>query len=273
VTSAATKTAYNEPWPSILLTTLVLAAVAGASVAVSVLQRARVDVIAELVTQRTQLLQDLLELEKHERQSISERIHDGALQYVLVARQDVEYAREGSGEAVERIDEALLECSGLLRDVVRELHPEVLARAGLKAAIETLAGGVSARGGLDVEVDARTWPDGVRTEADHVLYGAAREALTNVVKHARAKKVWVELEQSGSHATLRIADDGVGISQSKLADSLKGGHIGMTSTRTKVLAADGQFDVRATSPGTEVTVCIPLHPADLQGAAQELAAL
>ena len=38
----------------------------------------------------------------------------------------------------------------------------------------------------------------------------------------------------------------------------------MSSTRTKVLAADGQFDVRATSPGTEVTVCIPLHPAELE---------
>ena len=273
VTSAVTKTAYKEPWPSILLTTLVIAAVAGASVAVSVLQRARVERIADLVRQRTQLLQDLLDLEKRERQAISERLHDGALQYVLVARQDIEYVRDGSGEAVERIDEALVECSGLLRDVVRELHPEVLARAGLKAAIETLASGVSARSGLDVDVDARTWPDGMRTEADHVLYGAAREALTNVMKHAQAKNVWVELEQSGGQATLRIADDGVGISQSKLAGSLEGGHIGMASTRTKVLAADGQFDVRATSPGTEVTVCIPLHPAELERTAEELAAL
>ena len=93
------------------------------------------------------------------------------------------------------------------------------------------------------------------------------------MKHAQAKNVWVELEQSGGEATLRIADDGVGISQSKLATSLEGGHIGMTSTRTKVLAADGQFDVRATSPGTEVTVCIPLHPAELERAADELAAL
>ena len=97
VTSAVTKTAYKEPWPSILLSTLVLAAVAGASVAVSVLQRARVEVIADLVTQRTQLLQDLLELEKRERQAISERLHDGALQYVLVARQDIEYVRDGFG--------------------------------------------------------------------------------------------------------------------------------------------------------------------------------
>jgi two-component system, NarL family, sensor kinase len=83
-----------------------------------------------------------------------------------------------------------------------------------------------------------------------------------VIKHAGAKSVWVELERRNGVATLRIADDGIGISTEKVAKSLEGGHIGMASTRTKVLAAEGQFDVRATSPGTEVTVSIPLEPTD-----------
>jgi two-component system, NarL family, sensor kinase len=261
VTSAATRIVNVEPWASILLNTTVLAALAGGSVAVSIIQRARVAVIEDLADQRTHLLQDVLGLEKRERQAISERLHDGALQYVLVARQDIDDVRDGSVEAVDRVDSALVECSGLLRDVVRELHPEVLARSGLKAAIETLAGNIRARGGLAVEVDTRTWPDDLRTDTDHVLYGAAREALTNVIKHARAQNVWVELEHRDGWATLRIADDGVGISEANLAESVEGGHIGMASTRTKVLAAEGQFDVRATSPGTEVTVSVPLESA------------
>ena len=99
---------------------------------------------------------------------------------------------------------------------------------------------------------------------DHVLYGTAREALTNVVKHARAQNVWVELELGGGHATLRIADDGVGISDTRLAKSLEEGHIGMASTRTKVLAAEGLFDIRGTSPGTEITVCVPVAPNEVQ---------
>jgi two-component system, NarL family, sensor kinase len=275
VTCASTKSVNEEPWPSILLNTTELAAVAAASVGVSLIQRARVEVIEELADQRTQLLQDMLGLEQRERQSISERLHDGALQYVLVARQDMEYVRDGSGDAVDRVDAALVECSGLLRDVVRELHPEVLARSGLKGAIEALAAGIGARGGLAVEVDARTWPQDLRTDADHVLYGAAREALTNVVKHARAQTVWVELEHRDGRAVLRIADDGVGISEERVNQSVEGGHIGMASTRTKVLAADGQFDVKATSPGTEVTVCIPLQSAaaDLTDAPEALPAL
>ena len=37
-------------------------------------------------------------------------------------------------------------------------------------------------------LDARSWPDGLRTDADYVLYSAARETLTNVIKHARAHR-------------------------------------------------------------------------------------
>jgi two-component system, NarL family, sensor kinase len=272
VTCAVTKTLNEEPWTSIALNTFMLAALFAASVAVSIIQRDRVVMIADLAEQRTQLLQDILGLEKRERQDISERLHDGALQYVLVARQDMDEVRDGSADAADRVDTALVECSGLLRDVVRELHPAVLARSGLKAAVETLAAGIGTRHNLVVNLDARTWPDDMRTGADHVLYGVAREALTNVVKHAAAENVWVELELSEGRATLRIADDGVGISEAKLAESVENGHIGMASTRTKVLAAAGQFDVRPTSPGTEVTVSIPLEVAAVDGAA-ELAAL
>ena len=213
----------------------------------------------------------MLGLEKRERQDISERLHDGALQYVLVARQDMDDVRDGSADAVGSGGYSARRVFGLLRDVVRELHPAVLARSGLKAAVETLAAGIGTRNGLVVNLDARTWPDDVRTGADHVLYGVAREALTNVVKHARAENVWVELELRDGRATLRIADDGVGVSEAKLAESVENGHIGMASTRTKVLAADGQFDVRPTSPGTEVTVSIPLDVAAVDSAT-ELAA-
>ncbi len=273
VTCAVTKTVNQEPWPSILLNTTVLAALAGGSVAVSLIQRNRVEGIEDLAHQRTQLLQDMLGLEKRERQAVSERLHDGALQYVLVARQDMGDVRDGSSEAVDRVDAALVECSVLLRDVVRELHPEVLARSGLKAAIKTLATNIGARSGLKVEVDAQTWPDDVRTDADHVLYGAAREALTNVLKHAGAQHVWIELEWREQSATLRIADDGIGISEERLARSVEGGHIGMASTRTKVLAAEGSFEVRPTSPGTEVTVCIPLQRNRTGNSAGQLATL
>ena len=254
-----TQASNYEPWASIALSSLVLAGLAGGSVALSLIQRSKVETIAELARQRTQLLQDLLGVEKHERQSISERLHDGALQCVLVARQDMEDVRDGSMVAADRVEVALVECSQLLRDVVRELHPDVLARLGLKAALSALTDSLTSRTQLAVELDARSWPDGMRTDADYVLYSAARETLTNVIKHARAQRVWVDLERDDGLGSLRVADDGVGISQAVIAEKALEGHIGLASIRAKALAAGGQCDVRSTSPGTEITISIPLR--------------
>jgi two-component system NarL family sensor kinase len=99
-----------------------------------------------------------------------------------------------------------------------------------------------------------------------VLYSAARETLTNVIKHARAQRVWVDLESRDGRATLRVADDGVGISEAEMAQKAQEGHIGLASIRAKARASGGQFDVRATSPGTEITITMPLRTAIESGA-------
>jgi two-component system NarL family sensor kinase len=248
-----TQASNNEPWASILLSSTVLAGLAGGSVALSVIERFKVQTIAELARQRTQLLRNLLGVEKHERQAISERLHDGALQYVLVARKDLEDVRDGSTVAVDRVQLALVECSQLLRDVVRELHPDVLARLGLKAALTALTDSLTSRTELTIELDARRWPDGLRTDADYVLYSAARETMTNVIKHAQAHHIWIDLGRDDGLAVLRVSDDGVGISEAAMAQKAQEGHIGLSSIRAKALASEGQFDVRSTSPGTEIT--------------------
>jgi two-component system, NarL family, sensor kinase len=253
-----TQAVDEEPSAAILLSTTVLAGLAGGSVALSFIQRSKVDMITDLAGQRRQLLEELLDVEKHERQTISERLHDGALQYVLLARQDMEDVRDGSTAAAERIEFALIECSQLLRDVVRELHPDILARLGLKAAIAALTERVTSRTELAVEFDADAWPDSERTEADYVLYSGARETVTNVIKHAHAHRLEIELSLHDGLAKLRVADDGVGASADAIARKADEGHIGLSSIRTKALASGGLFQVRSASPGTEITVSIPL---------------
>jgi two-component system, NarL family, sensor kinase len=256
-----TKSSNGESWASIGLSSFALAGLAGGSVALSLIQRSRVEMISDLARQRSELLEELLGVEKRERQLISERLHDGALQYVLVARQDIEEVRDGSTDAADRVESALVECSTLLRDVVRELHPDVLARMGLKSAISALTESLGSRNGLAVDFDAVSWPDGLRTEADNVLYNAAREALTNVVKHAQAQSIWIELQHHQGSASLRVADDGVGTSAATIARKADEGHIGMASMRARVLASGGQFEVRSTSPGTELAISIPIRTA------------
>jgi two-component system, NarL family, sensor kinase len=129
--SWVTKSSNQEPWSSILLSATVLAGLAAGSVALSRIQQSKVEMIEELARQRTQLLQELLAVEKRERRTAAERVHDGALHHVLVARQDLHQVRSGSVGAVARVESSLTEASELLRDVARALDPQVLARLGV----------------------------------------------------------------------------------------------------------------------------------------------
>jgi len=74
------------------------------------------------------------------------------------------------------------------------------------------------------------------------------------------------LERDDGLASLRVSDDGVGISEAAMVQKAREGHIGMPSIRAKALASGGQFDVRSTSPGTEITISVPLRALLASGA-------
>jgi two-component system NarL family sensor kinase len=255
----ATQSANLEPWPSLLLRTLVIVGVGLGCIGLSRIQASRVRTIGRLVRTRTELLAELTGLEERERQALSENLHDGALQYVLAARLDLDDAREtGGAGSFDRLEHALAESSRLLRSTVAELHPAVLARAGLPSAVRDLATTAGARGGFTVEVDTTDWPVGRRTGADALLYRTAGELLNNVVKHAKATTATVTLQLVDDLARLVVADDGVGTSAGSGGGALRRGHIGLTSHKVRVEAAGGRFLTEANTPhGTVATVELP----------------
>jgi two-component system NarL family sensor kinase len=255
----ATRVANEEPWASLLLRTLLLAGVGLGCVGLSRIQRTRVRTIGALVRDRTDLLAELTDIERRERRSLSEHLHDGALQYVLAARQDLDDAREtGDQEAFTRVERALTESSQLLRSTVAELHPAVLDRAGLPAALRELVRAAGARGGFAVDLDVQDWPDDVRSPADALLYRTARELLTNVTKHAGAGSVAVALAHVGDRARLTVTDDGAGIPDGAVQRSLQCGHIGLTSHALRVEAAGGTLTLHpGRAAGTVAVVDVP----------------
>ena len=258
--AVATREANVEPWTSLLLRTLVIVGVALGCVGLSRIQRSRVRTIGRLAQARSGLLAELTGLEERERRALSEHLHDGALQYVLAARFDLDDAREtGDPAAFDRLEQALAESTRLLRSTVAELHPAVLARAGLPSALRDLATAAAARGGLAVTVDAEGWPAGERTEADPLLYRTAAELLNNVVKHAQAASAVVTLELADGTARLVVADDGVGMPENAAGGALRRGHIGLASHTLRIDASGGRFTSAANPPhGTVVTVELPV---------------
>ncbi|ALE05805.1 hypothetical protein AL755_10540 [Arthrobacter sp. ERGS1:01] len=260
--SLITRAANDEPVAGVLLRTVVLTGLSAGCTLLARVQASRVEAISELAATRDDLLSQLMTIDAHERSSLAEALHDGALQYVLAARLDLEdleaASAPGAAEAVERIDQALRETTGLLRLTVAELHPQVLQESGLRRAVAEFARAAAGRGRFEVVVDDERWDDGARTSADPLLFNATRELLTNVVKHARAGQVRVTLALADGTASLSVVDDGVGIPPGRFEERLAAGHIGVASQRVRLAAVGGGMRVRGGEPrGTVAEVWMP----------------
>jgi two-component system NarL family sensor kinase len=257
--SAIARQAESQPWSYVWLRVLALAGLSIGCVLLVRIQSSRVLAIGNTVTHRGALLTELLDTETRERAQLSEDLHDGALQYILSARQDLEDLPADTDPAVRaRLSQALSEASGMLRSQVSQLTPAILDQAGLAAAIRRLADDAADRGRFTVETDATAWPDRP-TPVDRLLFDCARELLTNVVKHAEARSVRVVLARTANAATLVVADDGLGIDLEQTASQLRAGHIGLATRRIRVEAAGGTLTAQGTADtGTTVTVTVPL---------------
>ena len=199
------------------------------------------------------MITELTTLEDREHRTLSEDLHDGALQYVLAARQDLHEARETADPtAFDRVDHALLETTQLLRSLMTQLHPAVLDQAGFLPALRDLARSSGERGHFACTIDAERWDESLRTSADGLLLAAAHELLANVVKHAGAENVRIELTLAQGMARLTVTDDGRGIGPGDVERQLAAGHIGLTSRRVRLEAAGGSLRIGPGAPGGTV---------------------
>jgi two-component system, NarL family, sensor kinase len=222
----------------------------------SLLLGRRTVLMNSLAEERSRLLADALEAEQRERQTLAEALHDHALQNLLSARHELEEAAEATPHpALERIDGALVETVGQLREAVFELHPYVLEQAGLKAALRSVATQTTSRAGLALDLDLRYEH---RHPREPLLFSAARELLGNVIKHAEAKHVTVRLVEARQEVELAVEDDGRGFPPELLAEQLANGHVGLASQRVRVEAAGGSLQITsAPGDGTRVAIRLP----------------
>jgi len=228
------------------------------SYTVSRTQQRRLASIAELTASRSLLLADVMTAEERERRRIAEALHDGALQTVLAAKQDLREAIRANGDTsgVERASELLVDVSRDLRQVTRELHPSVLDEAGLAEAVQTLADSFSERTGVPVDCSIdypRRHPD------DVTIYGVTRELLNNVARHANAHRVELALSDGGDVVTLDVRDDGVGMDPSIVSKRLSEGHIGVASHRARIETLGGTVEFEPVEHGTSVQVLLPIR--------------
>lgn len=244
-------------WPEAVFRFMLYAFLCGTALVVVRIEERHTHSYAALSALREELLAQTMTASEELQRRISESIHDGALQDVLVARQElIELQLDApEDERVERALAGLQSASERLRQATFELHPAVLEQVGLGAAVEQLAGFTAKRSGIEVSTDI-DYP--VRNEIDPIVFGVARELLSNVVHHSRAAHASVSLGITDDACILTVVDDGVGVNGETMARRLGEGHIGLASHRTRVDAAGGTFIFLDAPSGTHVCVEVPL---------------
>ena len=229
-----------------------------AAVLLSAVLERRTRQIAELAERRRGLIAEALSAGERERRALAEGLHDHAIQNLLSARHDLEEAADGPAttEALARADAAVETTIAELREAVFELHPYVLEQAGLEAALRAAGQRAARRGDFRVHFDL-AHPQ--RHPQEALLFGAARELLSNAALHAEASNVDVVLRERNGAIELAVRDDGRGFDTALLPQRIAQGHIGLQSQRERVESVGGRFEIRSSvGRGTSVEVELPV---------------
>jgi two-component system NarL family sensor kinase len=233
--------------------------VCGTGLLVAYIQDRNIGEIAGLSFLREALLAQTMTASDVSQRRVAEAIHDGALQDLMVVRQEMlELAQIVPSIQVERALASLGHATSRLREAIFELHPVILEELGLGAAIEQIVAASAKRSGIVIttEVDYPT-----RNAIDPIMFGVVRELLSNLVRHSLATRASVKLTSEGQLCRLDIADNGIGISTDVAARRLSEGHIGLASQRARIEAAGGTSTFVDEPVGTHIQIEVPLQPA------------
>ena len=204
--------------------------------------------------ERRHLLDRIVRAQEQERRRIAADIHDDSVQILtaLALRLDVLSGRVEDPDVLQQLSEikdTARAAISNLRQLMFELHPPILDREGLAAALKLLLEQLREESGVEVRLDNRLG-DGPVLETSAAAYRIAQEALVNVRKHAHARRVGVELAERPAGLYVRVTDDGRGFT---IGDPPAPGHLGLVTMRERVETAGGWIRIDS-EPGRGATV-------------------
>ena len=191
------------------------------------------------------LSQRLLSVQEEERRRIARELHDGVGQALTAAKIGLDL--DGRTQASQLVADALAQ----VRDLSELLQPRVLDELGLIPALRALAESLAGNARLELrcELDAGL---SCPPEQTLTLYRVAQEALTNVVRHARARSASLIVTQTAGWIRMQVTDDGQGF-----AADMKP-HLGLLGMRERLSAVQGRLTLDSTPQGTRLVAEIPV---------------
>lgn len=206
----------------------------------------------------------LVETQETERRNLARELHDEIGQALTVMQLNLQAMLKSSGADDRlRLTESLKVVERLLEqihDLSLNLRPSILDDLGLEPALRWY----TERQAALVELKFEFHADRLEQRLDPVIetecFRVAQEALTNVVRHARAKTVTVELRKQDGQLHLRVRDDGAGFEVAAVREkAVLGASLGLLSMEERASLAGGQLAFNSVAgQGTEVHAWFPL---------------
>jgi signal transduction histidine kinase len=221
---------------------------------------------------REQLLEKLISAQEEERRRIARELHDEASQSLAALAINLEGVADtlpptfrDTKQKLDALKERAIQTAGGIRNLALELRPSALDDLGLFMAIDWYAKDYLAKRGLDVKIEVIKPETKLPSYTETMLFRIIQEALTNIVKHAGASKVRVQLQLSDSTAIVEVEDDGKGFDV-EVALSRKGvrQNLGLHGMAERATLLGGTFNIRSQpGQGTCLRVEIPLMEKDV----------
>lgn len=212
----------------------------------------------------------LLATQEEERRRLARELHDGLGQSLTAARLHL-LALDGRAGTARRDALAAVERSlEEVRRIALDLRPAVLDDVGLAAAVRWLADRQARAGGLAVEVRVDDGLADLAPDVETACFRIAQEATNNVVRHARARTLRVELRQAAAGLELAVSDDGVGFDPAVTRRrAMAASSLGLLGMEERAALLGGSLEVGSRpGAGTCVRARLPLgaQPASRSGA-------
>lgn len=219
--------------------------------------------VAERTRELSALSSHLQRVSEVEKSALARELHDELGGLLVAVKMDLAQLQRGLdlskpeiGARWDRIQGALTAGVDLKRRVVEQLRPTLLDNMGLVAALRWQLEETCKQANLLLNEKLPEEEPAITNDAAIAIFRVAQEALTNIVKHARASAVHVVLEVDDKALCLIIEDNGIGLPPERW--SIAGSH-GLSSMRHRLRSLGGEFKIEAVDPaGTRLRVTAPM---------------
>ena len=220
----------------------------------------------QLYTEQLQnLSHSLIEIQEIERRNIAHELHDEIGQVLTAVKINLQ-AMEGLDKDrlyAQRLEESIVTIDRALQQVRNlsiDLRPSMLDDFGLVTTLQWYIDRQAQCAGFVPKLHTEALQIRLPSDLETTCFRIVQEALTNVVRHARAKNVHVELRQSDTELELIIRDDGIGFDVSAaMKRASRGASFGLFGMQERIRLIDGEIEINSKpNHGTTILARFPL---------------